>query len=69
MATLDNAVVSQMSERNLKMYVAHKGYVTDMRQVSLQNLKELVKEEGVQKERLAIKRNTLDKNTLEKVTL
>jgi hypothetical protein len=49
MATLDTAVVSQMSEKNLKAYVSHKGYVTNFRQISINNLKELVEEEEIQK--------------------
>lgn len=35
LAKLDSCVVSQMSERNLKNYIAHKGYKTNLKQVSI----------------------------------
>ena len=37
-------VTSQMSAKNLAMYVKYKGYNTDYRELSLNNLKELLEE-------------------------
>lgn len=38
---LDDVVTSQMSEKNLAVYVRHKGYNTNFREISLNNLQNL----------------------------
>lgn len=48
-----------MSEKNLDRYIAYKGYKTDFRQQSLNNLKDLIEEQEELYKRAERRRSTL----------
>jgi len=44
MENLPQAVMNKMSKKNLDIYLGSKGYKTDMKQKSMQNIEDIIQE-------------------------